>query len=106
MTSGFVGRNGGILLQVAVNEAVLGAGEGPEEMFGSVTLFRSIAPRLFVQPALGAGFRATERGDSVDLALTFSAGAAANLGPVVLLGLYDLTTSSFEVGVAFNFRAF
>ncbi len=103
LTSGFVRPRGGALLQVAVNEAVIGAG-GREKLLGKVTGFYDVfkAP---VQPSMSLGVLAEEHGDDVELTPSLAFGAVGNFGRILLFGGYDLTAGGVDFGVAFNFRS-
>lgn len=101
--SGFIRPRGGMLIRVAVNQAVLGAGDGPERLaanlFGFYRIFE--AP---VQPALSVGVWAEENGDDIEVTPALSLGAVGLLGPVLLQGGYDLGAGTLQFGVAYNFR--
>jgi hypothetical protein len=101
--SGFIRPQGGMLIRVAVNRAVLGAGDEPERLAGNLFGYYRFfeAP---VQPALSVGIWAEEHGDDIEIKPTLSVGAVGLLGPVLLQGGYDLAEGSFQFGVAFNFR--
>ena len=105
LTSGFVRPNGGALLHVAVNEAFLRSDPGstPRHLVAKLTGFYNAfdAP---VQPAVGIGVLARDPGENVDVRLSLSFGAVATLGPVVLMGSYDVARGGAEVGLAINFR--
>ena len=103
LTSGFVRPKGGVLAQVAVNGAVLGADNGPEKLLGKVMGFYGIA-NLPLQPALGLGLMAEENGEDLDLTPSLSLGAVGNFGRLILFGGYDLATDGVDFGFAFNFR--
>jgi hypothetical protein len=92
-----------MLIRVAVNRAVLGAGDEPERLAGNLFGYYRFfeAP---VQPALSVGIWAEEHGDDIEIKPTLSLGAVGLLGPVLLQGGYDLGEGSFQFGVAFNFR--
>ncbi len=103
LTSGFARARWGMLLQVAVNEAVLGAGNEPErlvgQLFGFFDLFR--AP---IRPAVGLGVWAEEHGDAVDLSPSVSLGAVVRAGPVLFQGGYDFAGGGAQFGLAVTFR--
>jgi hypothetical protein len=103
LASGFARGRWGMLLQVAVNEAVLGAGNEPErlvgQLFGFFDLFR--AP---LRPAVGLGVWAEENGDAVDLSPSVSLGAVVRAGPVLLQAGYDLAGGGAQFGLAVTFR--
>ena len=103
LTSGFVRPRGGVLLQAAVNESLITSGPGPRNLVAKVTGFYDAfgAP---VQPAVGLGVLARDPGENIDVQPSLSLGAVATLGPVVLMGGYDVAQGGAEIGVAFNFR--
>jgi hypothetical protein len=105
LSAGYVRPGSGILFQVAVNSAVFGRGNVPEQLFANVTYFQSVLRRFPLQPAVGLGVHAHEDADRIDTALTVSFGAAVNAGPIILLGMYDVVSSGVEFGLAVNFRA-
>ena len=104
LTSGYVVRNGGLLLQVAINGAVIASGDEPGKLTAKMMGFYDVF-NTPIQPALGIGVLAEERGDEIDLSPRFSVGAVANLGPVVLYGGYDLVVEGVEISMAINFRS-
>lgn len=103
LASGFARERWGMLLQVAINKAVLGASNEPERLvgqfFGFFDLFR--AP---VMPGLGLGVWAEEDGDAVALSPSVSLGAVVRAGPVLLQGGYDLIEGGAQFGFAVTFR--
>ena len=103
LTSGFVRPRGGVLLQAAVNESLITSGPGPRNLVAKVTGFYDAfgAP---VQPAVGLGVLARDPGENIDIQPSLSLGAVATLGPIVLMGGYDVARGGAEIGVAFNFR--
>ena len=103
LASGFARERWGGLLQVAVNEAVLGASDEPERLVGDLFFFFD-AFRAPVMPGLGLGVWAEEHGDDVDLSPSFSLGAVARAGPVLLQGGYDLIEGGAQFGLAVTFR--
>ena len=103
LTSGLVRPKGGVLLQVAVNTAVLGADDEPEKLLGKVMGFYGVA-NLPIQPALGLGVMAEENGDDLDLTPSLSLGAVGNFGRLILFGGYDFAADGVDFGFAFNFR--
>ncbi|WP_457654172.1 hypothetical protein [Rhodocaloribacter sp.] len=103
LASGFARERWGGLLQVAVNEAVLGASDEPERLVGNLFFFFD-AFRAPVQPGLGLGVWAEEDGDAVDLSPSFSLGAVVRAGPVLLQGGYDLAGGGAQFGLAVTFR--
>lgn len=102
LTSGLVRRRGGVLAQLAANEGVFGADE-PERLVGKVMVFYGVL-RAPVQPAFGLGVVATEAGDAVTWAPSFSAGAVLNLDQFFFYGGYDFEARGIELSLAFNFR--
>ncbi len=103
LTSGFVLPQGGALLQVAVNEAVLGAG-GREKLLGKVTGFYDVF-KTPLQPSMSLGVLAEEHGDDIELTPSLAFGAVGNFGRFLLFGGYDLTAQGVDFGVAINFRS-
>ena len=103
LTAGAVRERGGVLLQAAVNQALILSDPGPRHLVVKLTGFYDAfdAP---VQPAVGLGVLARDPGESVDVRPSLSFGAVAPLGPVVLMGGYDVAQGGVEVGLAINFR--
>lgn len=103
LTSGFIRPGGGVLLQAAVTPSLISSGAGPRHLIAKLTGFYNAfdAP---VQPAVGIGVLARDPGEEVDLRPSVSLGAVATLGPIVLMGGYDVAAGGAELGVAFNFR--
>ncbi|MEM8486664.1 MAG: hypothetical protein AAF564_14015 [Bacteroidota bacterium] len=105
LMTGYVHPKGGLLLQVAVNEAVLQKSKTETEYFmgrivGFYDFFRSP-----VQPALGMGVLVNQRDNEVEYVPSFSPGLAGNFGSFVLMGGYDVLNGGLDFGVAYNFRA-
>ena len=105
LSAGFVRERWGVLLQSAVNEALLGSGDGPRRLVAKFTAFGSARPRARIHPAVGAGVLATEEDDVVSAELSLSLGAVGTFGPVVVQAGYDLVQGGVELGLAFNFRS-
>ncbi len=103
LTSGLVRPKGGVLVQMAVNTAVLGADDEPEKLLVKVMGFYGVA-NLPIQPALGLGVMAEENGDDLDLTPSLSLGAVGNFGRLILFGGYDFAADGVDFGFAFNFR--
>lgn len=102
--SGYVQKEGGFLLQVAVNRQVFGRASGPENMIVSITSFYDTFD-FPIAPAVGLGARITEEGtNGVTWKPNVSFGLAGRIGPIVLLAGYDVTTPDFRFGTAINFR--
>lgn len=103
LTAGRVQGKAGALLQGAVNGAVLGKGNEPEQAIARVMSFYDVfkAP---IRPAVGLGVLLEEKGDEIDVSPSVSLGAASVFGPVVLYGGYDLFVGGIDVGLAVNFR--
>ncbi len=99
----FARERWGMLLQVAVNKAVLGASSEPERLVGQFFGFFD-AFRAPVMPGLGLGVWAEEDGDAVALSPSVSLGAVVRAGPVLLQGGYDLIKGGAQFGFAVTFR--
>lgn len=105
LMTGYVHPKGGLLLQVAVNEAVLQKSKTETEYFmgrivGFYDFFKSP-----VQPALGAGVLVRQQNNDVEYVPSLSPGVAGNFGRVVLLSGYDVLNGGLDFGIAYNFRA-
>ena len=104
LTAGYVQPEGGVLLQVAINEAVIhDSGLTPERGIARVVSFYD-AFSSPVQPALGLGVMGTERGGDIEVDFSLSAGAVLRMGPVLLLGGVDLLSGGADLSLAYNFR--
>lgn len=104
LTAGMVLEDGGVMLQVGVNQAVLDKSDVTSERFiGRVISFYDLfsAP---VKPALGLGAMVTEIGGDYEYELSVSPGLVGVLGPVILIGGYDVISGGVDMGVAFNFK--
>ncbi|MDX1547181.1 MAG: hypothetical protein R3247_09350 [Rhodothermales bacterium] len=103
LAAGRVAPHAGLLLQVAVNDAVLGA-PGDETFVGRATTFYDLLGSR-IQPALGLGVfaREQESGDA-EWMPSVSLGAVGNFGSVLVLGGYDVVAGGVDVGLAFNWR--
>lgn len=104
LAAGFVRPQWGILLQGAVNEALLTSGSGPKHLVVKLLGFGR-GSEFPVAPAFGVGLRATDVGEDVTLDPSFSLGAVGTFGPVIVHGAYDVALGGVELGFAFNFRA-
>lgn len=104
LSAGYVQPNGGGLLQIAINEGVLGEGDKPGKLVAKATVFYDLL-KTPLQPALGFGVLAEEAGSNIDITPSLSVGAVGNFGSFILYGGYDLATEGFDLSVAFNFRS-
>jgi len=105
LTAGYVQPDGGVLLQVGVNSAVIERSTSETEHFmGKVTGFYDLFNSP-IQPAIGMGVLASE--DNGDFTYDFSAsvGLVGNWGQMILLGGYDFLTGGAEIGLAVNLKA-
>ncbi|HMB93392.1 MAG TPA: hypothetical protein VKP65_21245 [Rhodothermales bacterium] len=103
LTSGMVRGKGGAVLQGAVNEAVLGKGDEPEQAIARIMSFYNVfnAP---IRPAVGLGVLLEENGDEIDFSPSVSLGAVGVFGPILLYGGYDIFVGGADFGLAVNFR--
>ena len=102
LMAGYVQDEGGVLLQAAINEAVINGG-GPERGLARVISFYDLfnAP---IQPALGLGLLVDEPTGAFEYEFSMSVGLVARAGPMLFLGGYDVMTGGGDFGVAYNFR--
>lgn len=105
LTSGYIGRDGGVLLQVAANEALLVDDAGPKRLMGRILGFGDLFGSPVVQPAVGAGALFTSDGGDVGYEPSASIGAVVRHNMLMFYGGFDVWQSSPEFSVAINFRA-
>lgn len=105
LTSGFVRRDGGLLLQAAVNEALLFDEPRPKRLTVKLLSFGNFL-NSGLQPALGAGVLATAEGGEITYEPTLSIGAVGVYKMMLVYGGYDVLHQGPELGVAVNFREF
>lgn len=104
LSSGYVTQSYGVLLSAAINGAVLGMDDDPENFIGQVTGFYD-AFGAAVQPAIGVGVRVTEEEtDGLDVRPSVMLGAAARLGHSVAFAGYDVESRGLQIGLAYSFR--
>lgn len=104
LSAGMVLEEGGVMLQIGVNQAVLEKSSAePERFLGRVISFYDFfdAP---VKPALGLGAMVTEIGGDYKYELSVSPGLVGVLGPVILVGGYDVVSGGVDLGLAVNFK--
>jgi len=104
LTSGFVGRDGGLLLQVAVNEALLMDEPRPKELKAKLLSFGNFF-RSSIQPALGAGVLTTLEDGEIDYEPSISVGAVGTYKMLLFYGGFDVVQLGPEFGIALNFRS-
>ena len=105
LTSGFVRPEGGILLQVGVNGAVIERSESEtEHVMGKITGFFDLFNSP-IQPSIGMGIIASEDNGNFDYDFTASAGIVGNWGEMILMGGYDFISGGAEIGLAVNLKA-
>ncbi len=105
LMTGYVHPKGGILLQAAVNQALLERSKtDPEYLVGRIAGFYDFFNSP-VQPMVGAGVLASQQSNDVEYEPSISLGLAGNFGTLVLLGGYDVLAGGLDFGVAYNFRA-
>ncbi len=103
--TGYVERDGGVLLQVAVNNALLERSKTQEEhLVARVASFVN-AFHAPIQPALGIGVHVAQADNEVEYNFSLSPGLAGNFGRLVLITGYDVMQGGVDFGVAYNFRA-
>lgn len=103
LTSGFVGRDGGLLLQAAVNDAVLFDAPGPERLMVKLLSFGNFLDSG-LQPAIGAGVLATTEGEGITYEPSLSLGAVGIHKMFLLYGGYDVLQEGPEFSVGLNLR--
>jgi hypothetical protein len=105
LMAGRVGRRGGALFHVAVNQQVFGKASGPENLSFGVTGFMDLF-RSPIQPSVGVGMRITEEGTETTRTLpSLALGLVANTDYVVFLAAYDVEAGDVRFGVGLNIRA-
>jgi hypothetical protein len=104
LTAGMVLPEGGVLQQVAVNEAVLDrSAVEPERFVGRIISFYDLfkAP---LKPALGLGAMASEFGGDFEYEISVSPGVVGVFGPVLIMGGFDVISGGIDMGFAINFK--
>ena len=105
LTAGYVRPTGGVLLQAAVNSAVLERSTSKTEHFlGKITGFYDLFQSP-IQPALGFGVMASEDNGDFEYDVVASVGLIGNFGSAILIGGYDLVSGGADIGIAVNFKA-
>lgn len=105
LMTGYVEAGGGVLLQVAVNQALIERSKtSPEHLIGRVVSFVDAFGSSF-QPALGIGTLITQQNNETTFEFSLSPGIAGNFGRMVLIGGYDVLNDGVDFGIAYNFRA-
>jgi hypothetical protein len=103
VTSGIVRRDGGVLLQVGINEALLLGESQPKKLLVKLLSFGNFF-RSGVQPALGGGVLATSESGRVSYEPSVSIGAVGQYRMMLFYGGYDFWQQGPEFSVALNFR--
>lgn len=104
LTSGMVRNEGGLLLQVAVNEALIAGEGGPKRLMGRALSFGNIFGSEWVQPALGAGILATSSGGSIEYEPSISVGGVVRHNMILFYGGYDVVQGGPEFSLAVDLR--
>ena len=105
LTSGYVQSDGGVLLQVGVNSAVIERSESGTEYFtGKITGFYNLFNSP-IQPAISLGVLAAEDNGNFEYDFSASAGLVGNFNQLILMGGYDFLLGGFDIGFAVNLRA-
>ena len=105
LMAGYVQPQGGVMLQVGINSAVVEQSESKTEHFlGKVMGFYDLFSSP-IQPALGFGVLVSEDNGNFDYEGIATVGLAGNFGSAILIGGYEVITGSFELGLAMNFKA-
>lgn len=104
LTSGFVRDEGGLLLQVAVNEAFIAGEGGPKRLAARALSFGQMFGAAGIEPALGGGVMATSRGGVVEYEPSVSIGAVGRRKAMLFYAGYDLLQGSPEFSFAVNLR--
>lgn len=104
LTSGFVRDEGGLLLQVGVNEALIAGEGGPKRLMGRVLSFGDLLGSESIQPALGAGVLATSRDGAVEYQPSLSVGGVARHNMLLFYAGYDIMQGSPEFSLALDLR--
>ena len=103
--TGYVNSKGGVLLQAAVNQAVLEKSKSDtEHLVGRVAGFYDFFNSP-IQPVFAVGVLVSQENNDVDYEPSISFGLAGNFGSFVLLGGYDVLNTGLDFGIAYNFRA-
>jgi len=104
LTSGFVGRDGGVLLQVAVNESLITDNAGPKRVMGRILGFGDLLHSPRIQPAIGGGVLLTSLGDEIEYDPSVSMGAVVRFDALLFYAGFDVMQNSPEFSVALNLR--
>lgn len=105
LTAGYVQPDGGVLLHVGVNSAVIERSETDTEYFlGKVTSFYNLFNSP-VQPSISLGVIAAEDNGDFEYDFSASAGLVGNFNQFVLMGGYDFLSGGVDFGFAVNFKA-
>ncbi|MEX0748031.1 MAG: hypothetical protein WD275_08535 [Rhodothermales bacterium] len=103
LTSGIVRRDGGVLLQVGVNEALLFGEPRPKKLLVKLLIFGNFF-KSGIQPALGGGVLATSENGTLSYEPSVSIGAVGQYRLMLFYGGYDFWQQGPEFSVALNFR--
>lgn len=104
LTSGFVGRDGGVLLQVAVNESLIADDAGPKRLMGRILGFGDVLSSPRIQPAVGGGVLMTSRGGEIEYDPSISMGAVLRVDALLFYAGFDVVQNSPEFSLALNLR--
>ena len=105
LMAGYVRPEGGALLQVGVNSAVIERSETDTEHFlGKVTGFYDLFNSP-IQPSIGLGVLASEDNGTFDYEFSASLGLVGNWGPMILQVGYDVVLGGVDIGFAVNLKA-
>ena len=103
VTSGIVRDEGGILLQVGVNEALLAGDDGPKRLMGRVLSFGNLFRSSAIQPAFGVGVLATSDAGAIKYEPSVSIGGVARHNVLLFYVGYDVQNGP-EFSLAFDLR--
>ena len=104
VTSGIVRDEGGLLLQVGVNEALLAGDDGPKRLMGRVLSFGNLFRSPTIQPALGVGVLATSDAGTIEYEPSVSVGGVVRHNVLLFYAGYDVVQNGPEFSLAFDLR--
>ena len=103
LSAGVTRTRGGVHVQAAINPEVIDQ-EDTQRLNAKLMGFYDVIGGSVVQPAVGAGVQVQAVGDDTTVHPSFSVGAVLNTGRFVVFGAYDVSRSTPEFGLTYNFR--
>lgn len=103
LLAGRAGNRGGFLLQVAVNQDVITAGNN--EALVAIGTFVLPPVGSKIHPTIGVGAWLDEISDEVDPVATVQLGALIRLDPMRVMAAWDSARGGISVGLAINLRS-